>query len=89
MAGHDPLDWFRSYPDRIAHLHLRNQRGTVPSEDLLEGDLDMEALLDALPDYTGWLTLELWHPDTMTPQRSRVEDARRSADYLRTLVPSQ
>jgi len=86
VAQHDPLDWFRAYPDRIAYLHLRNQRGAVPTEDLLEGDLDIPALLDALPDYRGWLTLELWHPDTMTPQRSLAEDTRRSVDYLRSLV---
>jgi sugar phosphate isomerase/epimerase len=84
VAGHDPLDWVRRWPERIAYLHLRNTRGVVPTEDLLHGDLDLAALLEALPDYRGWLTLELWHPDTMTPQRSMIEATRRSADWLRS-----
>ncbi len=53
---------------------------------LLDGDLDVAALLDAPPGCTGWLTLELWHPETMTPQRSMIEDTRRSADFLQELA---
>lgn len=86
VAGHDPLDWLRRWPNRIRCLHLRNQRGAVPTEDLLEGELDIAALLAALPDYSGWLTLELWHPETMVPERSMTEDTRRSADWLRRLT---
>ncbi|MBW8872786.1 MAG: hypothetical protein JF618_11740, partial [Leifsonia sp.] len=33
--------------------------------------------------YDGWLGLELWHPVEMTPERSMVEDVRRSATLLR------
>ncbi|BDZ44326.1 sugar phosphate isomerase/epimerase family protein [Naasia aerilata] len=86
VAGHDPLEWVRSYPERVHCFHLRNQRGPVPTEDLLDGELDIAAILDAVPGYSGWLTLELWHPEGMTPERSMVRDTRRSADFLRGLA---
>jgi len=86
VAGHDPVTWARQHGDRVLSLHLRNGHGRVPTEDLDEGDVDVAALLAALPDYTGWLTLELWHPDSMTPERSMGEDTRLAAGYLRGLV---
>lgn len=87
VAGHDPLQWARAHGDRVLGLHLRNGRGRVPTEDLLDGDVDVPAVLAALPAYQGWLTLELWHPDTMTPERSMEEDTRRAAAWLRTRSP--
>jgi hypothetical protein len=42
--------------------------------------------LDAIPQYTGWFTLELWHPLSIEPQRSIQEDTKRSAAYLRSLL---
>jgi sugar phosphate isomerase/epimerase len=86
VAGHDPVAWAREHPDRVLSLHLRNGHGRVPTEDLDDGDVDVPGLLAALPDYRGWLTLELWHPDSMTPERSMEEDTRRSAGYLRRLL---
>jgi inosose dehydratase len=88
VAGHDPVRWATEHAPRVFGLHLRNGRGPVPTEDLLEGDVDVPALLAALPGYDGWLTLELWHPDSMTPERSMEEDTRRAADALHTLVSS-
>jgi inosose dehydratase len=85
VAGQDPVEWLQRYPERIRCFHLRNQRGPAPTEDLLDGELDIAALLAALPGYSGWLTLELWHPEEMTPQRSMLEDTRRSAEFLRGL----
>lgn len=85
-AGHDPIEWAREHSKRVSALHLRNRLGTVPAESLGEGDLDVAAFLAALPDYTGWLTLELWHPDTMTPRGSMVQAVRESTDLLRRLT---
>jgi inosose dehydratase len=85
VAGHDPVKWVREHRDRIHYFHLRNQRGAVPAEDLIHGDMSIADILAAAPDYSGWLTLELWHPDDMQPERSMQEDTRRSVDYLRTL----
>lgn len=85
VSGCDPLDWVRRYPERIHALHLRNQHGPVPSEDLLEGDMDMAQFLRSLADlgYRGWLAMELWHPPATAPQRSMLEDARRSVNFVR------
>ena len=85
VAGHDPVDWVRAHRDRVHALHLRNQRGRTPTEDLLDGDLDVPGLLAALGDFDGWLTLELWHPEPLQPERSMADDVRRSAEYLRAL----
>jgi len=84
-SSFDPITWIKDYPGRIRTLHLRNQRGPVPTEDLLEGDIDFEKLIAALKEigYKGWLTLELWHPLQTHPVRSMIEDVRRSIEYLR------
>jgi sugar phosphate isomerase/epimerase len=82
-AGHDPAAWAREHSDRVLALHLRNQSENVPTDTLAKGDLDLRALLDALPGYEGWLTLELWHPTTMTPAMGMVEAVRESAALLR------
>jgi sugar phosphate isomerase/epimerase len=88
VSGHDPLTWIRGYPQRAFAVHLRNQRGTTPAEDLLEGDLDVAAIVAALLEggYDGWLSMELWHPAATAPQRTMVEDVRRSVAFLRRLV---
>jgi sugar phosphate isomerase/epimerase len=72
----------------LTEADLRNQRGPVPTEDLLEGDLDLPAIVAALlgSGYRGWLSMELWHPAPTAAQRSMVEDVRRSVAYLRGLV---
>ena len=83
--GHDPVRWLREHPGRIRAVHPRNQRGTVPTEDLLEGNLDFAEVMEALHGFGGWLTLELWHPQSMRPATSMVESTRRSAELLRRL----
>jgi len=85
VAGCDPIEWVRQYPERIYAIHLRNQRGRTPTEDLLEGDLDLAAFLRALDaaDYDGWLTMELWHPPETKPVRTMTEDVARSCAWLR------
>lgn len=81
----DPIAWVRTFPKRVFGFHLRNQRGSVPTEDLIEGDLDFSALLRALGEigYDGWLALELWHRSDTHARRTMIEDVRRSIGYLR------
>lgn len=88
VAGCDPLEWVKAYPGRVNAFHLRNQYGKTPSEDLLEGDLDIAAIVKTAVEagYDGWLSLELWHPDSMNPKRSMTEDTKRSIGYLRELL---
>ena len=90
-AGYDPVEWIRQYPDRVFAFHLRNQMGQLPSEDLVEGQIDMRKLMGELADleYQGWLTLELWHPAEIRPQRTMVDDVRISVEYLRKLIREQ
>lgn len=88
VAGHDPIAWAREHGDRVHYFHLRNQQGRTPTEDLEHGELDVPALLAQLPHYRGWLTLELWHPEPLEPERTMEENVRRSVDYLRSLTSS-
>ena len=88
VAGCDPVAWVRQHRDRVRAVHLRNQRGTVPTEDLLDGDMDLGAMIAALRGvgYAGWMTFELWHPESTRPQRSMLEDAQRSVREVRRLL---
>ncbi len=88
VAGLDVPELAAVHGKRIVALHLRNQRGGVPTEDLLEGDLDVGSVVRGLVKggYRGWMTLELWHPGGMVPSRSMLEDVRRSVDYVREAV---
>jgi sugar phosphate isomerase/epimerase len=87
-AGYDPIEWIQKYPDRLHTFHLRNQKGRIPTEDLIDGDINMRKLIHVLKDirYTGWLTLELWHREDNHPQRTMVEDTRISIDYLKQMI---
>lgn len=88
VAGCNPIEWVTDYPDRVFAFHLRNQRGHVPTEDLLEGDINFVSLLNsaAAAKYNGWLALELWHPQSTQPVRTMTEDVERSLDYLRHIL---
>ncbi|MEH7745698.1 sugar phosphate isomerase/epimerase [Neobacillus drentensis] len=88
VSGCNPIEWVNTYPDRINAFHLRNQHGGMPTEDLLEGDIDFSSLMAsaASAHYNGWLALELWHPDCIQPFRSMGEDVQRSINYLRSFT---
>lgn len=85
VSGCNPIEWIHTYPDRIYAFHLRNQHGNLPSEDLLDGDIDFSSLMAtaAAAHYNGWLALELWHPESIQPRRTMSEDVQRSINYLR------
>ncbi|MFC5529682.1 sugar phosphate isomerase/epimerase family protein [Cohnella yongneupensis] len=88
VAGLNPLDWITRYDDRIFAVHLRNHRGDVPTEDLIEGDLDLAAFAHKLRDigYDGWLTMELWHRLDNAPIRTMTEDTALSIEWLRSVL---
>lgn len=59
-------DFFATYPDRIQHIHLHDNRGGKSSDDDLhlpvgQGAIDFASIFSALRDanYTGTITLEL------------------------------
>jgi sugar phosphate isomerase/epimerase len=84
VAGCNPLEWIRSYPSRIFSTHLRNQRGDVPTEDLLEGDMAIGSMVRELQQvgYAGWISLELWHRADTLAQSTMKDAARRSLQML-------
>jgi inosose dehydratase len=90
-AGCDPARWILGYPQRVVAVHFRNQHGPVPAEDLLEGEVDVRAVVEALREigYEGWLALELWHREDTRATRTMIEDVRRSIGYLKELVGPQ
>ena len=87
-SGCAPLAWIKAFPTRIYALHLRNQQGSVPTEDLLAGEIEMPQLIHALQEisYNGWLTLELWHPQETLVKRTMQEDVKLSIEYLKRHV---
>jgi inosose dehydratase len=88
VAGCDPVGWIRKYPERVAALHLRNQNGDIPAEDILAGEIDMRDLIAALAeiDYKGWLSFELWHREDTHPQRTLAEDTKLSIVGLKRWI---
>lgn len=87
-AGCDPVAWVRKYPQRVYAFHLRNQIGDIPTEDLIDGEIDMRGLIGVLAEigYKGWLALELWHREDTHPQRTMIEDTKRSIDALKRWI---
>ncbi|MGM0834789.1 MAG: sugar phosphate isomerase/epimerase family protein [Bacillota bacterium] len=88
VAGFDPVEWIRKYHERVYSFHLRNQKGRVPTEDLMEGDMNFQHLIQALHDvnYNGWLTFELLHSEEVQPRRTMVEDTRHSIEFLKKAI---
>jgi len=83
----DPVERARALGPRLGGLHLRNQRGDVPTEWLGEGDIDVPAFIAALKEvgYSGWLTTELWHRQDTAVSRPLVEDQRMTVELMREL----
>ncbi|NUP98994.1 MAG: sugar phosphate isomerase/epimerase [Armatimonadetes bacterium] len=84
-SADDPLERLRQLGSRVTAVHLRNQRGEVPTEWLGEGDLDLAALVAQLraQGYHGWLTTELWHRPDVPRTRSLADNQQRSNALLR------
>lgn len=86
VAGADPVAWARDHAARVRAFHLRTvDAAGVPAEDLTTGDPSIAGLLAAVPDFGGWLILELWHPQPLQPQGSMIAANRRSVELLRRL----
>ncbi|NHN59663.1 MULTISPECIES: sugar phosphate isomerase/epimerase [Halorussus] len=79
-AGHDPADLLAEYGDRVPLVHLKDVADTTPVE-LGEGDLDVEASVEAAEDAgTEWLIYEHDRPDD--PEASLAHGAETLADLL-------
>jgi inosose dehydratase len=81
-AGGDPAELIRRYADRIAYVHLKDFTAEpFAFLPLGKGDLDLDAILDALEraSFDGWITVELDDYDG-----AAGDAARESRDYLDT-----
>ncbi|RAP77595.1 sugar phosphate isomerase/epimerase family protein [Paenibacillus montanisoli] len=88
VAGLDPVEMLRIYPDRIYAFHFRNQFGRVPSEDLTVGEIDMKQVMQAASDigYEGWLTFELLHEEGTGAKGTLAEATATSIAFLKTCI---
>jgi inosose dehydratase len=88
VAGYDPLQWVDDYPGRVNAVHLRNQLGAIPAEDLIDGEINLTAFINKLKDiqYSGWLALELYHPAETGAERTLVEDMKRSVNFVKSIL---
>ncbi|MGC9318701.1 MAG: sugar phosphate isomerase/epimerase family protein [Armatimonadota bacterium] len=84
-AGVDPLQFLRTYADRIVFLHLRDQAGELWPQALGEGDEDWEAVAAVLDeiDFSGWAAVELAHEREVELTRPMGENYRLSLQHLR------
>lgn len=93
-AGADPARCARRWRSRVAHVHLKDLRGTPPGGSFLhavrsdlfcmpgEGILDFGAVREALEGYTGWLVVEA---DQDPARHDPCGSARRAREYLEGL----
>lgn len=86
QGGVDPVEFIRTYGDRIVFLHLRDQRKDKTwVESLGEGDMDYKAVAKALRDvdFSGIAVIELAHPAGFQPTRPLRESLKMSREYVR------
>jgi sugar phosphate isomerase/epimerase len=82
FAGHDPLTYLREHGSRIPLLHLKDMGASREMTEVGDGTLDMPALISAAQSSgTRWLIVE--HDRPTLPS---LESARRSLDYLNSLI---
>lgn len=85
-AGVNPLDFIRTYGNRIVFAHLRDRKASgVWSEAMGEGNLDYAAFGRALREvgFAGDVAIELAHPAGFKPTRPLRESLRMSREYVR------
>ena len=85
-GGVDPVEFLRTYRDRIVFLHLRDQHADGRwSEAVGEGDMDYAAIGAALREiaFAGDAVIELAHERDFTPTRELRDSLKQSCDYVR------
>jgi len=82
-----PIALLREAGDRIAELHLRNNKGVTPLESFEDGDIDYREIAAALNELKLKLLLVVelaYHAETVVP-RPLKEDIRLSRIHARKL----
>ena len=86
QGGVDPVEFIRTYGDRIVFLHLRDQKKDKTwVESLGEGDMDYKAVSKALREvgFAGIVVIELAHAKGFKPTRPLRESLRMSREFVR------
>ena len=88
VAGQDCVELIKTYRDRIYSLHLRNQQGPVPTEEISLGEIKMAEVVEALKDihYEGWFTFELLHTAEVSAKQTLTAATASSIDFLKKEV---
>ena len=106
IGGVDPGEFARRHRERVVHVHLKDvdmavaRRGSSLVQavqaglfrPLGAGDVRIDAVLDGLDGYEGWLVLE--QDTALTGEEppvgsGPVTDARTSIEYLHSLAPAR
>ena len=85
-GGVDPVEFLRTYRDRVVFLHLRDEHADGRwSEAVGEGDMDYAAIGSVLREigFAGDAVIELAHERDFTPTRALRDSLRQSRDYVR------
>jgi len=88
-AGIDPFGFLRRYRDRIAFMHVRDERRGRWVEYLGEGDFDLAGFRDVIDEirFSGDIAIELAHEADHKFARSMGEDFKLSYQNLRRALP--
>ena len=88
-AGIDPFGFLRRYGDRIAFMHVRDERRGRWVEYLGEGDFDLVGFRDVIDEirFSGDIAIELAHEANHKFTRSMGEDFKLSYQNLRRALP--
>lgn len=83
-GGNDPLAFLKAHPDRITHVHVRDQKRDGAAADIGMGDLPVADMLRFVRDGR--------HPVAFILEQARsgagtnVEKARQNLEYLRSVL---
>ena len=84
-ADVDPVEFLKTYGDRIVYLHIRDQyENGIWSEYVGQGDTDFEAIGNALKstDFDGMAAIELAFPNDFEPTLPLKESWLRSRKFV-------
>ncbi len=86
QAGVDPLEFLKTYGDRIVFLHLRDQKADKTwVEAMGEGDMDYEKVGETLREigFSGYAVIELAHPREFEITRPLRESLKMSREFVK------
>ena len=83
-GGNDPLAFLKAHPDRITHVHVRDQKRDGSAADIGLGDLPVAEMLRFVRD--GRLPIAFILEQARSGAGTNVEKARQNLEYLRSVL---